>query len=288
MVATSPPAGSKSQKASKEWPSDQSAVKSPRSEKSVRTCKMVTTIKITCDGVFIQSNPFFSNSHLRSSSSSQSSSSLSLSSPSMAMLTDDGSPRTGQIALDAEATDDTVPVKNGNLTVVIRNNRRKIVRPETESLYNAVEPRHRDGQGKTNELQGNDTATVEETTEPLSSSAVRICRPAYHYMYMVRKVQPSRGPLSANRDREGGGGGTGNDAMLMDGNRSQAVAAEVAAVATDNGVRVTMMSTLSRVERVGGVASSSSWARNGEAKEAEDVPATMEQQRQRLEVDVGQ
>lgn len=93
---------------------------------------MVTTIKITCDGVFIQSNPYFTNaSQIRSQGDVGHDNAMSL--------------------LPSDAREDDIPTEQ--------------------------------------------QLRQEETT--VSSSP--ICRPSYHYMYLVRKVPASRSLVTGVR-----------------------------------------------------------------------------------------
>lgn len=143
-------------------------------EQNIKYAKMVTTIKITCDGVFIQSNPYFSNAHLRQSPGSfepDNSSSLSLSSSS-SMEANEISGNDDQAINRLDVVQASTSVEGGNMTVVIRNNRRRIGR----SIENQEFP--------ADALNGD---------IPLPRQAMR---PSYHYMYMVRKVPAGRGMIS--------------------------------------------------------------------------------------------
>lgn len=212
---------------------------------------MVTTIKITCDGVFIQSNQFFTNSHLRSATSEAASN-----------IDHNKLVPARNREIRTNILKGTVAEDNGNLTVVIRNNRRKINKTMLrdvhivdkddgldESLYNLVEPR-----GKIVAEKCSD-----QSDTLMGQSVAQICRPPYHYMYMVRKVSSTRTPIrsdvtAANPTPTRSTAEehcNGFAVAMMDGNRSQAVANSTA-VAYDNGVRVTMMS-LEAADYNGGV-----------------------------------
>lgn len=162
--------------------------------------KMVTTIKITCDGVFIQSNPFFTNAHMRrppegtsssvgydngapsESSLSSTTTSTSLSSVSDVtgeLLVHHGSIGGGgdnAITVEGDVVAQSVQSmeSGGNMTVVIRNNRRKIV-----GRFNGKEA-DPSGDGIWKEQQA--------------------ARPSYHYMYLVRKVPANRALPSMKRE----------------------------------------------------------------------------------------
>lgn len=212
--------------------------------------KMVTTIKITCDGVFIQSNSFFTNSHLRTTTSTA---------PGTTAVTSSNATETHgrsrhvveQTAMNGVATINATVTRNGrnpfddddrsvrdddvngssfpvveehqgNLTIVMRNNRRKIDRDLIENLglgrtgnrrmkgafmdlkepwrsnpsegveeelYNKVRPKE---QKAVAELMRRLAAT-EHSDISSATTTTGICRPPYHYMYMVRKVASSRG-----------------------------------------------------------------------------------------------
>lgn len=97
---------------------------------------MVTTIKITCDGVFIQSNPYFTNaSQIRSQ------------------------------------------VDNGH------DNAMSLLPSE----------RFRDAR------EDNSPTEQQLPQEETTVSSSPICRPSYHYMYLVRKVPASRSLVTGGR-----------------------------------------------------------------------------------------
>lgn len=166
---------------------------------------MVTTIKITCDGVFIQSNPYFTNAHLRQSdeasvgqSSSTSSSSSSLSTDISNELHRTESARTTGFELENGTDDDdqviqSIPmVESGNMTVVIRNNRKKIGRSMKKSseMFRDSDPED-PIQGMTN---------CDKVQEGVRQAAC--IRPSYHYMYMVRKVPANRALIANNQKQQ--------------------------------------------------------------------------------------
>lgn len=154
---------------------------------------MVTTIKITCDGVFIQSNPYFTNANPRHSpvvvahsdtDGSSLSSSMSSYSSTTTDVSDDLQHRNAAIRAE-DATEPTIVEESGNMTVVMRNNRKKI--GGGRSMRNSL-----------GEHQGGDCdkslGIVEAATGGLLKQS---CRPSYHYMYLVRKVPANRAPLLA-------------------------------------------------------------------------------------------
>lgn len=121
-------------------------------EKTSDQCDgMVTTIKITCDGVFIQSNPYFTNaSQIRSQGESPDN--------AMSLLPSEGF---------RDARQDNIPTEQQL--------------PQEE-------------------------ATV---------SSSPICRPSYHYMYLVRKVPASRSLVTGGRTESAERGRHADTSELM-------------------------------------------------------------------------
>lgn len=205
---------------------------------------MVTTIKITCDGVFIQSNTLFTNAQLRYEATSHTGHNELITAKNRYFR-----------AIDSN---EVVPAVNGNVTVVIKNNRRKIDRTMLhdmqlqfentnsdghmldKSRFKLVEPPVRNGREKCSD--GSETV--------IGQSVARIRRPPYHNMYMVRKVSATRASIRGNvtatptpmrrTELSAEKHCNGSAVMMLEGNRSHAVANSTAVAY--NGVSVTMMS----------------------------------------------
>lgn len=217
---------------------------------------MVTTIKITCDGVFIQSNSFLTNSHMARVDGHH---------PSLqdrnALLYGDtttyGHGRHVGISSNSRSTlarsqpAQTITMDGrenweGNLRIVIRNNRRKIDQSEVvnlkrltaesnklgcsdkviinankdkeekveeEDLYNKIHVRDKTKYQENNGVRKDSIGGTEDNNKALVRSVSKSSggyRPPQHYMYMVRKVSSK-----ANSGGDGGGGNMTTAQTLM-------------------------------------------------------------------------
>lgn len=196
---------------------------------------MVTTIKITCEGVFIQSNPFYTNAYIRSVSSSSSSG---------------NNPDTSVI--NGVGTNAIETAKNGNLTVVIRNNLRKI---ESIVSKDKESPNRDHSVSKLIDFETDDEERLYKVAGPRNvhiscdqefklhsalqkrvsppSHGVALFRPPCHYMYMVRKVSATRTPATEAATTSSLAGNLSADyeqKMVLVESRAESV----------NGIRVTM------------------------------------------------
>lgn len=185
---------------------------------------MVTTIKITCDGVFIQSNSFLTNSHHQSQPSSSSGQFIGTNSNS---LNDQNGHRYNNPLMTNRTESFNFPsplssmennglehhqqqTVSGDLRVVIRNSRRSIsqcqmmenesddrIKEETEnSIYNKVEMRDK----KRYQFPGPHHPHLMAEEKGSSPLERRLShggyRPPQNYIYLVRKVSN----LAQNRE----------------------------------------------------------------------------------------